>query len=1353
MTNIDGRNVPLTVGYHKVTVDIRDQIARTTIEESFVNHTNVQLEGTFFFPLPQDASIAGFGMWIGDRLVEADIVEKQRAREIYEEILRQKRDPGLLEWSGGNIFKARVFPIFPQSEKRITITYTQVLPMRGNAYRYQYALQSELLKQHPLRELEIDVKINSALPLRSVSSPTHLTRNALTAHSAHVEFSAKEYTPTQDFEVVVEAGGRQSDVVLIPHRRGEDGYFLLQLTPPVRLSRSSPGEKRTVGRGRPVRSRGPVAARGAPRRPTAGASAAGRHVGLDGRPRPRASSRIGGRPAGRADAQGPIQPGHVRRGLRLGLRPAGRGRAEPRRRGPAKTRRPSVVGMDRPRRAAASALAQCGPKTQVVYIGDGIVTTGDGDPVAFVKRLRRLAEGKPGTFHAVAVSSSFEPGVMRAIASLGGGSFREVSGSRGPTAVAMELLGEITRPVLRDLKVEFRGLRTARVYPDPLPNLPLGTQQIILGRYVPQGEDQSGEVVVTGTLAGKPVRFTARVSLKDAESGNSFIPRLWARMHLDALLEQGASEAVKDEIIALSEEYHIITPYTSLLVLESDADREAFGVKRRFQMRDGEKFFAEGRENANWELIQQQMKAAGTWRLGLRSDVLRQLATLGRHVAVVQPSPRDWGWRYMPGEGDTTVIGWGVMVFNGVNEELIRHTVQANSWEEVGGPEGIVNMESDGKVNLNRLADLGVCKDLITESSALPKSAPAGPGAPMTAIRVLDFDALRAGESSSESGEWAVDAGQNIDHGKGEGEDQKFEVMDLVQPAKPASAAACYLPAVGWREGGKPFRGTLNYWSLDGNYYYARGPIMGPAPLYARRMQTDAWLNELFPSLPAPPVKPREPKRPWPAEARTIARSLLRTEHLTGVRNGLRIESETQSFNPRWNELTSRGRTSALVSPDGWLIKSGSDNSQTTLAWADARERGAIGMAFLLGRVRPAKPADLARPPLDLGVGVLTPLDLGYANYSVQVKPAGQDRTLLVLKAPWSPNYEQRILVDTARHVVLKSENVVKGKVTYTTTFDNFVEVAGAWYAGRIEDTTAEDGRITLTTRKFIALAPGDFARQWKQELAVLDRVQLLREPLPTLAEAKKAAAAGKAGFEDQMILLLHFQATQQWDRVLDHLAAAEKRSGKPGMCWVRTALLQLGRKAEDAKRRYFEEAASLAAKVAVPPKGDSPIFAAKIGTVPTAKIGTVPAAGDDVFLAQYIVGSARQVLQAGEMLRLLDALRPVYGRQPAHRHAMKTWTELRIEFLEQTGQSGEVLKLRGQLARDYPQTTPSSSNTPGRWPGWASIRRPTRGWTACSCPSRGGGPTKRQTCGSAMPTCSANRGDTTTWSSTLGRM
>src|SRR5207237_6487258 len=157
-----------------------------------------------------------------------------------------------------------------------------------------------------------------------------------------------------------------------------------------------------------------------------------------------------------------------------------------------------------------------------------------------------------------------------------------------------------------------------------------GTQQIILGRYLPEEKDQSGEVTVTGTMNGQPVKMSAKVELKGEGKEESFIPRLWARMHLDTLLEQGSSEAIKDEIIALSEEYQIITPYTSFLVLETDADRERFKVKRRFQMRDGERFFADGRDNAVFDLAQKQMKRAAAWRTALRRSVVSELAGLGR---------------------------------------------------------------------------------------------------------------------------------------------------------------------------------------------------------------------------------------------------------------------------------------------------------------------------------------------------------------------------------------------------------------------------------------------------------------------------------------------------------------------------------------------------------------------------------------------------------------------------------------------------------------------------------------------------------------------------------------------------
>src|SRR5262249_25697002 len=140
-------------------------------------------------------------------------------------------------------------------------------------------------------------------------------------------------------------------------------------------------------------------------------------------------------------------------------------------------------------------------------------------------------------------------------------------------------------PPVRDLTVEFTGLQVARVYPETLPNLAAGTQQAILGRFLPVAGTQRGTVTVRGTRAGKPVQYSTELVLQADATGNDFVPRLWARRHLDALLSQGTSAEVRAEIVAFSEEFGILTPYTSLLVLESDEDREHYGVARRVHMR------------------------------------------------------------------------------------------------------------------------------------------------------------------------------------------------------------------------------------------------------------------------------------------------------------------------------------------------------------------------------------------------------------------------------------------------------------------------------------------------------------------------------------------------------------------------------------------------------------------------------------------------------------------------------------------------------------------------------------------------------------------------------------------------
>ncbi len=619
VANIDGRDVPLTLGYHKVTVDIRDQIARTAVEESFVNHTDATLEGQFYFPLPQEASIAGFAMWIGNELVEADIVEKERARAIFEEIVREKRDPALLEWTGGTIFKARVFPIPAQGEKRIRITYTQVLPKQGRAYRYAYALKSELLTKTPLRELALRVTIDSAEELAQVICTSHLVRTQKTAHAATLEFTAQEYTPDRDFEVLVTTAPATAPLLVIPHQRGKDGYFMALLQ--------------------------------ADEEAAAGAQARATPLDVIILVDTSNSLRDEQLKTQRAfvacllEALGPkdtfnIVAFDVAAAWAFSTRTAVS--AETRDAALAFLERRGGLGWTDLDLAFKEALAQAHEDTQVIYVGDGIPTSGDADPAAFAARLKVLYKGA-GALHAVGIGSTYEAMVLKAIASLGRGSFRQASDAAAATAAAAELLAEITAPGLKDVAVSWQGFRTACVYPAELPNLPAGGQQIILGRYLPEGKDLAGKAVLTATAGGKKITRELAVAFKGAEEGNAFIPRLWARMHLDELLAQGRSAEVK-EAIALSENYQIITPYTSLLVLESDADRERFKVTKRLRMRDAEEFFAEGKERTDFALAREHMRKTALWRKELRNAVLNRYGTLGTALVAPAEGPRPFAY-------------------------------------------------------------------------------------------------------------------------------------------------------------------------------------------------------------------------------------------------------------------------------------------------------------------------------------------------------------------------------------------------------------------------------------------------------------------------------------------------------------------------------------------------------------------------------------------------------------------------------------------------------------------------------------------------------------------------------------
>jgi len=241
---------PLSVKYHRVTTTIKDQVATTSIDQAFTNPYNRQLEATYLFPLPEDAAISEFAMFMGGKRVTGAVLEKEKARRTYEEIVRKMRDPALLEYVGRNLFKASVFPVPPKGDVRIQIEYSEVIPLDGNICRYVYPLDVEKLSPEPIKDVSVGVTIESRIPIKAVYSPTHDSKLALDRKSdTHIaaSFEESEVRPDKDFVLYYTLSEQDFGLGLVAHRKkGDDGYFLLMLAPKHELQQREIAAKDVV---------------------------------------------------------------------------------------------------------------------------------------------------------------------------------------------------------------------------------------------------------------------------------------------------------------------------------------------------------------------------------------------------------------------------------------------------------------------------------------------------------------------------------------------------------------------------------------------------------------------------------------------------------------------------------------------------------------------------------------------------------------------------------------------------------------------------------------------------------------------------------------------------------------------------------------------------------------------------------------------------------------------------------------------------------------------------------------------------------------------------------------------------
>src|SRR6476469_3503736 len=134
---------PLAMLNHKVTIAIEDQVAITRVEQTFRNHTDRDLEATYVFPVPKGASVDKFTMWVNGKETKGELIEAKKAAEIYTSIVRQTRDPGLLEYLGHQMLRLRIYPVPAKGEQKVAVRYSYVAPKEGKLVEYVYPLKTD----------------------------------------------------------------------------------------------------------------------------------------------------------------------------------------------------------------------------------------------------------------------------------------------------------------------------------------------------------------------------------------------------------------------------------------------------------------------------------------------------------------------------------------------------------------------------------------------------------------------------------------------------------------------------------------------------------------------------------------------------------------------------------------------------------------------------------------------------------------------------------------------------------------------------------------------------------------------------------------------------------------------------------------------------------------------------------------------------------------------------------------------------------------------------------------------------------------------------------------------------------
>src|SRR5436190_4373464 len=210
-----------------VQVAVSGRVARVTVEEWFRNNGPMLGEGNYLYPLPGEAVFSDFSLWQGDRELKGEPMDAAQARAIYEEIVRRKRDPALIELAGHGLLRARVFPIGPGETRKITLRYTQMLDRGGDAWRFRYTAGTGA---GAATSSSFRMQVDSGARFGEPYSPTH--RLSASRRDDLIELTLADSSTRGDLELFLPLARILVGMSLVASQPvGEDGFFMLLLAP------------------------------------------------------------------------------------------------------------------------------------------------------------------------------------------------------------------------------------------------------------------------------------------------------------------------------------------------------------------------------------------------------------------------------------------------------------------------------------------------------------------------------------------------------------------------------------------------------------------------------------------------------------------------------------------------------------------------------------------------------------------------------------------------------------------------------------------------------------------------------------------------------------------------------------------------------------------------------------------------------------------------------------------------------------------------------------------------------------------------------------------------------------------